>query len=357
MSNSLQLRGVGRHALTLVTITPVIVVVLVVLFLWLRLAPPASIARNLPWAFLLTASIGAAVMAFSAAAGRLVYGRPAFVQWAVYLPAFAAAGAVGTLLAPAALYLAGLIPGGRVMVIFEDHIRGTVPATIAFGTFFMTVEIWKARGHAAEMALRAHQLERERAERLASEAQLAALSVRVQPHFLFNTLNSIAALVRENPRQAEQLVMQLSAVIRGSLDSATTVPIDREMKLVTDYLEIQRARLGERLRFDVTWDAGALEGTMVPPFAIQSLVENAVKHVGGRRQQGVTVRVRAHRSADAVLIEVSDNGEGFDPTAMIPGHGLDNLRGRLHALYGPAAGIELQRGEGTMAVRVRVPVR
>jgi LytS/YehU family sensor histidine kinase len=206
---------------------------------------------------------------------------------------------------------------------------------------------------ASRMALQAQRLERERAEKLAAEAQLASLTSRVQPHFLFNTLNSISALIRENPEQAEQTIERLASLLRSSLDQTETVPLEQEIKLVRDYLEIQRTRLGERLRFEVTVEPGVQ--ALVPPFSIQTLVENAVKHVAGRRQEGVTLQIQARRFDGNLVVFVNDNGPGFAEDSLKAGHGLDNLQGRLRAIYGDRAGLEFLRERGSMIVRLRVP--
>jgi LytS/YehU family sensor histidine kinase len=270
----------------------------------------------------------------------------------VFLPTFALAGVIGTYLAALVIDLLGLAGLRRT---FVQNIRGTVPTSIVFGTVIMAFEQGKERLRAAEAQLQAQRAERERAERLASEAQLASLTARVQPHFLFNTLNSIAALVRENPKDAEQLIEQLSAVLRSSLDAATLVPLERELALVRDYLGIQRARFGDRLRFTVHGGDPALHGTTVPPFAVQTLVENAVKHVGSRRDDGVSIEVHARVDAGVTVVEVIDDGGGFTPDQLTGGHGLDTLQGRLRAVYGTAAALEFERRPGGMLVRLRVP--
>jgi LytS/YehU family sensor histidine kinase len=209
------------------------------------------------------------------------------------------------------------------------------------------------RLEASRAALATQRLERERAEKLAAEAQLASLSARVQPHFLFNTLNSISALIRENPEQAEQTLERLASLLRSSLDHTETVPLEQEIKLVQDYLEIQKTRLGERLHFAIMVEPGTQAA--VPPFSVQTLVENAIKHVAGRRQEGVALRVQARRFGGDTVVFVTDNGPGFAEDSIQAGHGLDNLQGRLRAIYGDRAGLEFLRENGSMIVRLRVP--
>jgi LytS/YehU family sensor histidine kinase len=129
--------------------------------------------------------------------------------------------------------------------------------------------------------------------------------------------------------------------------------VSQELKLVSDYLEIQQVRLGDRLRFEITTDPDARG--RIPPFSLQTLVENSLRHVGSKRPEGVAVRVRARAAGPDLVLEVTDDGPGFDPDRMKAGHGLDTLAGRLRALYGERATLDFRRAPGAMTVEVRVP--
>jgi sensor histidine kinase YesM len=316
-------------------------------------APQTVIFNSIPLGLLMCATIGGSSIALMAVIVPAVGRWPAALRWAAYLPTFALGGTIGTLIAAMVVDLIGV---AATQTVFSQNIRGTIPTSIIIGSVITALEHAKARLRVVERQLQAQRLERERAERLASEAQLASLSARVQPHFLFNTLNSIAALVLENPKKAESLIEQLSAVLRSSLDVAPLVPLEREIALVRDYLGIQRARFGDRLRFEVASDDPALAAATVPPFAVQTLVENAIKHVGGRRDAGVSIQVRARAAADATIVEVIDDGDGFIPEQLKGGHGLDMLQARLRAVYGRDAVLEFERRKGAMLVRLRVPM-
>jgi hypothetical protein len=276
------------------------------------------------------------------------------LRWATLLTALFVLGAAGTALASVIIRFTlpelSWIPFG---LFFERAWRITIPTTIIAGVITTLIVAGNARLKLNQAALQEQRLQREHAEKIAAEAQLASLSSRVQPHFLFNTLNSIAALIRENPAQAEQTIERLAALLRSSLDSAVSVPIEQELKLVRDYLEIQKTRWGERLRFDISTESGLRAD--VPPFSIQTLVENSLKHVAGQRQQGVDLRVRAGRQSGGVVVSVTDDGPGFDAASMKPGGGLDILQTRLRVAYGDRAGLEFQRGNGRMTVQLRVP--
>jgi two-component system LytT family sensor kinase len=124
---------------------------------------------------------------------------------------------------------------------------------------------------------------------------------------------------------------------------------------VADYLEIERTRLGPRLAFDVDAppDLGRCE---VPPLALQTLVENSVKHAIAPRPEGGTIRIVGARAGDALRLTVWDDGPGFTAAAMRPGHGLDSLRSRLEARYGAAAALSIARADGGTLVTVALPL-
>ncbi len=192
-----------------------------------------------------------------------------------------------------------------------------------------------------------------------SSARLAALQSRVNPHFLFNTLNTIAVLVRDgDQRSATRIIELLSDLLRRTLDTtAHEVSLGRELQLVNDYLEIERARFSDRLETRI--EAGeAVRSALVPALAVQHLVENAVRHGVGRQPAGGTVTVVARRNGDVVEIAVLDDGPGLDSAGEPSGHGLNNTRERLHALYGEAASLAVEnRSGGGVGATLRIPFR
>ena len=229
-----------------------------------------------------------------------------------------------------------------------------------FGTFmlaaFLTVIVGVTMGiygtlvarlEETTLALRTKELERERALKLATEAQLASLESRIHPHFLFNTLNSISSLIPEDPVRAERLVEQMAALLRFSLDAHQSglVPLAREIKIVGDYLEIERARFGDRLRYQIEIPA-ELNDSQVPPLSLQTLVENSVKYAIAPERAGGEIRITGARSNGSFRVEVSDSGPEFQLDSAPAGHGLDNLKGRLSTLFGDRAQLMLQRVAG-----------
>ena len=300
--------------------------------------------------FLFIFEIGGLAWMITPMVAQRVWDWGVFQRWSAILTVLLASGLVGTWL------------GVSILRIFDLHIGFlrtlwlALPITLILGVSITIMESKKEQLRHTELALNKQHMERERAEKLAAEAQLASLTSRVQPHFLFNTLNSISALIREDPVKAEQMLQQLSSLLRGSLDTSSLVPLENEMKLVGDYLEIQHTRLGDRLRYDVDWHANAVNGAMVPPFAVQTIIENALKHVAGQRQEGVALRLSVKRTGPDLVVEVIDDGPGFGPDALKVGHGLDNLQTRLRALYGDRARLEFDRAADSMTVRLRLPV-
>lgn len=197
-------------------------------------------------------------------------------------------------------------------------------------------------------------------ERLAT-SRFAALQAQVNPHFLFNTLNTIAVLIRDDDRRAAvRIVEQLSDLLRRTLNRhrANEVRLDDELELVRQYLAIERARFSDRLSPVLDVDGG-LEAAAVPGFALQHLVENAVRHGIARSAEGGRVILRVRRRGDRLVISVADDGGGLRPeTEFAPGHGISQTRERLQALYGDRASLEVSnRPEGGVSAVLTLPYR
>jgi LytS/YehU family sensor histidine kinase len=228
----------------------------------------------------------------------------------------------------------------------------TIGAGLAIGIY----RTLRERLDETTLQLRTKELERERALKLATEAQLASLESRIHPHFLFNALNSISSLIPEDPARAERLVEQMAALLRFSLDANQSglVPLARELKVVADYLDIERARFGERLRYQIEVPAD-LNESRIPPLSLQTLVENSVKHAIATDRAGGDIRITG-ASADGVCsVSVSDSGPAFQLESAPSGHGLDNLKDRLATLFGDRAALILQRVGGRNNLILSVP--
>lgn len=205
-----------------------------------------------------------------------------------------------------------------------------------------------------------------------SNARLGALRAQLQPHFLFNSLNAIATLLRRDPRQAEATLMSLSELLRLALSQSDKqeLTLREEMKFVEHYLEIQRTRFGDKLRIEVDIEPATLD-CMVPALLLQPLVENAIRHGLEPADREGLVRLSARQSNSTLAITVEDDGVGLpkscgdatEPVASNPsktgtGIGLGNLRARLEMLYGANQSLELiAREDRGVSVRIRIPCR
>ena len=262
---------------------------------------------------------------------------------------------IGGLLAQALLVPLGFTRAENFWPAYFDTLRVATPLALMFGLGAFVHASLQSRVATMEQQLREQQLAENRARKLAAEARLRSLEARVHPHFLFNTLNSISALIPVNPAHAEQLVGRLAVLLRASLDSGRhpLIPLHEELAMVDSYLAIEKARFGDKLRCSVEAQAGS-QDRPVPPMAVQSLVENAVKH-------GIMVRGEGDIVVDATLgeaglrVEVRDTGPGFDLTAVPAGRGLDNLVERLQALFGDSAGLRVFRRNDETVVELALP--
>jgi signal transduction histidine kinase len=197
-------------------------------------------------------------------------------------------------------------------------------------------------------------------EQLAS-ARFAALQAQLNPHFLFNTLNTIAVLVRDNDRQgAVSIVEHLSELLRSTLTRhrANEVTLGEELELVRQYVAIEHARFSDRLRPEFNVPDPLLPAA-VPSFALQHLVENAIRHGIAKHPDAGLLIITAERDADFLQLTVINDGISIDPNlAPPPGHGIENTRARLRAIYGTRATLEISpRPEGGTIAILRVPYR
>lgn len=193
-------------------------------------------------------------------------------------------------------------------------------------------------------------------ERAQSLARVQALQARIRPHFLFNTLNSIAALVPDRPGEAERAIEDLSDLFRGSLrDADGPVPLEEELDLVRKYLGIESLRLGERLA--VEWRLADFPAdARVLPFSLQLLVENAIRHGIQPRPSGGRIVIQGDAGRGEVVFEISNPVPNESGTGTSTGIALDNLRQRLMLIYDSRAGLELDTAEGNFRARMSWPL-
>jgi signal transduction histidine kinase len=198
---------------------------------------------------------------------------------------------------------------------------------------------------------------------LAARAELAALQARINPHFFFNTLNTISSLVDEDPERAGEIVQGLSELFRYTFRVAEARPValSEELEFIQRYLSVERARFGDRLKVIREVEDRSL-AVPIPGLILQPLVENAVGHGIAPLRRGGTVRIVARLDGGDLVIEVADDGVGLDlkrTDVIREGHGLANVRQRRSTLYGARGSLELLPGtddHGAIA-RIRLPVQ
>jgi two-component system LytT family sensor kinase len=202
--------------------------------------------------------------------------------------------------------------------------------------------------------------EREHLEAQLAETRLQMLNMQLQPHFLFNTLNTIAEMVHEDPDKADTMIAGLSDLLRRTLDlgAVQEIPVAEEIDLVSRYLDIQKARFGDRLRIQITV-SDAARAARVPALLLQPIVENAIRHGLAARVDAGRIDIDARIDGRMLVLTVTDDGSG-DPEEVITGPervGLGNTRARLDALYRGGARLALGRAEGRGArVTIEIPL-
>jgi two-component system LytT family sensor kinase len=269
--------------------------------------------------------------------------------------------------------------GLEMTLLLLDHIVGAVAALLVcshiFGFEVVPSAAWLAVAamviafpiiHGTEMALRFFRQvqEKERQEEqlkaLATQAELKALKAQINPHFLFNTLNTIAELVHADSDRAEATVERLAELFRYVLNGSERglVPLEEELGFLDDYLEIERVRFGDRLRVTREIAPEALD-LLVPSLVLQPLVENTLQH-GLGVDSSIDLGIDIHIDGKQAVIAISDQGPGIPARNKIgegPGHGLYNVDQRLRKTYGEAYGLEIgaNQPQGTI-VSLSIPV-
>lgn len=191
---------------------------------------------------------------------------------------------------------------------------------------------------------------------LAREAELRALRAQIDPHFLFNSLQSISALTTADPAAARRMCLLLADFLRDTLalGARERIPLSSELSLARRFLAIEQVRFGDRLRVEVEAPADAL-ACELPPLLLQPLVENAVTHGIAHVLAGGTVHIRAERRAVSVLLTVENPCDADRPPGRGTGLGLRNVRARLQSVYGEDAGLDTGESGGRFAARIEVP--
>ena len=232
-----------------------------------------------------------------------------------------------------------------------------IPAVVAIWS--ITVFVWMMIYFGVHYfeRLQRSEVEKLRLEVTAKDAELRVLLSQVNPHFIFNCLNSLRALIAEEPARAQNMVTELSNILRYALQSGRTetVPLELELEAVSAYLKLEGIRLEDRLQVRIDVDPKSLE-TRIPPMLLQTLVENGIKHGVARLPRGGEIRVISQVEPGAVKIQVRNSGqlvESGSSTRL----GLENARERLRLLYGNAASLALRNSGGNAVVaEISIPL-
>lgn len=263
---------------------------------------------------------------------------------------------------PALGFAAGAaLAAAALLMVIRPLLGAELPLAIVGVVFYSAALVFAGRtvtrsartlfDHATMQAAAAAQARSE-----ATTAQLSALQARMNPHFLFNALNTVASLVRSNPPAAERVVENLSDVMRRTLERSaeTSGTVQEELDYVRSYLALEQERWGDRLR--VVWDVDPdVTGRPLPPLVLQPLVENSLRHGLSGRIEGGELRITVGEgAAGALIVRVEDDGIGFAPRWR-EGTGLGNLRQRLRTLYGDAATLQTEARDSGACVTVTVP--
>lgn len=272
-----------------------------------------------------------------------------------------------------------IIPRGLIAVIVMSCVltainipldRYTYPVfqqveiTVAFfmGYFFNLskfVLLWALTYHLFQYWERSLLAEKEKYQLQATVKENAYLNLKNQlnPHFLFNSLNSIRTLVDADPNLAKTAINQLSGLLRSSLHTGKqkTIPLKDELQTVKDYLAIEKIRFDERLRWNFDIDENAYE-CHVPPMMLQTLVENAVKHGISNLKSGGEIKIEVHKNAVLLHVTITNSGQ-YTPKKNHEGVGLENTRERLKLLYDDNATLEISNNGGQHVItRINLPI-
>jgi hypothetical protein len=326
-----------------------------IFFFWLLLA---MVYGQLPLA--MAAPLAAVTVGVAALLG---VGVARFCAWRPW-PDRLRAGFYATHVAAASIYavlwIAGTTALEPLVIGNPMSLRKVISSPVLGWQLFMGLWLYGVTAgiaYAFQIQRRARESERRAlaAEAHLSAARLEALKNRLHPHFLFNALHTVGALVREDPATAEAAIEKLGEVLRYSLvePPGGVVPFRDEWAFTQRYLEFEQLRFGDRLAVSSSIDDDCVSFG-APPFALQTLVENAVRHAVGARVGGGRIEITARASERLLTVRVRDDGDAA-PAADGTGFGLPALRARLQAIYGDEARLTLDRGERGFDVSFTVP--
>ena len=281
----------------------------------------------------------------------------AWKNFLAYVPVLLVSGTLSFFAATSLWIMLGLWPASWLWSGAHVNLLGSVAlALLAGGIGF-------AYGSVRDELERANRIialqERAKLEVLAAatSARLRSLESRIRPHFLFNSLNATLSLIPRDSVRAQAMVERISTLLRFSLDvdPAGLVSLREELRIAQDYLAIEKERFGDRLTSTLAVTAENDLDVQVPPFSLQTLVENSLKHAIARSRRGGRVDIAVRRDGTCLVISVTDDGPGFGARGIVAGHGLENLASRLAIHFGKSAQLSLENASPGARASFRVP--
>lgn len=270
-------------------------------------------------------------------------------------PTIAAGAVLGSLLAAPAWYALAQVlirparPAGPLIAGPAPHaLLEYVFVLLAWSAAFFGVRAWRRSGERERQALEA--------EARATDARLRALTGQLNPHFLFNALSSLRGLVRRDPERAESVITRLAAFLRYALvrPRRPEVSLGEEIDFIEAYLDVERTRLGNALEAEIEVEADAAAAA-VPPFLLQPLVENALKHAPRESDESPRLVLRARHDGERLRVEIANPGTLSPGSREGTGIGLENLRERLEHYYADRHVLELREEDGWVRARLEIP--
>jgi len=341
-----------------------------VLFAWLR-------NQTQSWLTHAVFRQGALAEAAERVKGGPASDEPAYLNWAASVLANAARTSAWAVVAqneaPAAASLHAPIPAAMVPAMANSKDWGWAEALVPIrigqgdhklillgrrqgGQRYLGEDLHALGRAAAEIAAKVESLRQQEMDRLMSQAELRALQSQINPHFLFNALNTLYGSIPREAALARRMVLNLAEIFRYFLQSDKTfVPLAEEMQIVRAYLEVEKNRLGSRLDLDIVIDPDA-EQIPIPMLSIQPLVENAIKHGIATRTAPGRVRIVVGRDGEELRISIQNSGSGKPNSTAGTGVGLANVKRRLEICYGPSSHLALSIGPDTASVVLRIPL-
>lgn len=270
----------------------------------------------------------------------------------VYIAIYYSSSIIGMLIAIELIYLVQALLYNVPYQFF--HLQDTLFSSIVVVIICTVIFSYHTQRERMNAKLKEKDLDVLRMKQMRTQAQLATLQSKINPHFLYNSLNAIASLIHEDPDKAEDMTLKLSKLFRYSINQSQEplVSLKEEMEIIGTYLDIEKVRFGDRIKFSVQVDE-SLTNAIIPRFLLQPLVENALKHGLNNVTHSGELRI-VIRKTDKILISIADNGKPF-PAELGMGYGLQSTYDKLELLYPGAYELQILN-EPTKEIKIQIPL-